>query len=219
MLRSQDWYPPSGAEVVVAVLVVTLETTPVRARTGRRLRWRPGTSRQAVREIWRAFGLKPWLAEEFKLSPDVDLVEEVRDIVGPYLSPPVVAAVNVVDENPRFRGWTDLRRSYPPHPSERPMTINPTATLDLFAALNFASGTVISDLRKTHTAIDFIASSSSRPGTDQCRRSGRSRHSRHFETTSPPQRPRRRWKRSWRCRGDRSFTGSWMNLFDAGPPR
>ncbi|MFN8212079.1 MAG: hypothetical protein U0R27_00355 [Candidatus Nanopelagicales bacterium] len=49
-------------------------------------------------EIWRAFGLKPWLAEEFKVSPDPDLVEKVRDIVGLYMSPPVAAAVFAVDE-------------------------------------------------------------------------------------------------------------------------
>ena len=30
-------------------------------------------------------------------------------------------------------------------------------TLDLFAALNIATGTVITDLRKSHTAVDFIA--------------------------------------------------------------
>ena len=30
-------------------------------------------------------------------------------------------------------------------------------TVDLFAALNIATGTVITDLRKSHTAADFIA--------------------------------------------------------------
>jgi hypothetical protein len=42
-----------------------------------------------VREIWRAFGLKPWRADSFKVSPDPDLVEKIRDLVGLYMSPPV----------------------------------------------------------------------------------------------------------------------------------
>lgn len=32
--------------------------------------------RPTVAEIWRAFGLKPWRREEFKVSPDPDLVEK-----------------------------------------------------------------------------------------------------------------------------------------------
>ena len=52
---------------------------------------RHGISRQTVSEIWRAFGLKPWEIDEFKISPDPHLVDKIRDIVGLYLNPPVDA--------------------------------------------------------------------------------------------------------------------------------
>ena len=54
---------------------------------------RHGISHTTVREIGRAFGLKPWRQDEFKISPDPDLVEKIRDLVGLYLNPPVAAAV------------------------------------------------------------------------------------------------------------------------------
>ena len=40
-----------------------------------------GISHTTVGEIWRAFGLKPWSEDEFKVSPDPDLVDKIRDIV------------------------------------------------------------------------------------------------------------------------------------------
>jgi len=89
-----------GDEVVEAIVVETLETTPKDAThwSTRALAERHGISRQTVSEIWRAFGLKPWRQDEFKVSPDPDLIEKIRDLVGLYLSPPVAAAVFAVDE-------------------------------------------------------------------------------------------------------------------------
>ena len=88
-----------GDEVIEAVVVETLETTPHDAThwSTRAMAERHGISRQTVSEIWRAFGLKPWKQDEFKVSPDPDLIEKVRDLVGLYLSPPVAAAVYAVD--------------------------------------------------------------------------------------------------------------------------
>ena len=34
-------------------------------------------SHTTVREIWRAFGPKPWREDSFKVSPDPDLVEKI----------------------------------------------------------------------------------------------------------------------------------------------
>ena len=45
-------------------------------------------SQPTVSRMWRAFGLKPHLAESFKLSPDPQFVDKVRDVVGLYLTPP-----------------------------------------------------------------------------------------------------------------------------------
>jgi hypothetical protein len=41
----------------------------------------------AVSRIWRAFGSKPHQTETFKLSPDPQFIDKVRDIVGLYLNP------------------------------------------------------------------------------------------------------------------------------------
>ena len=41
-----------------------------------------------ISRIWHAFGLQPHRADTFKLSPDPQLIEKVRDIVGLYMNPP-----------------------------------------------------------------------------------------------------------------------------------
>ena len=46
-----------------------------------------GISHDTVAEIWKAFGLKPWREDSFKVSPDPDLVEKIRDLVGLYMVP------------------------------------------------------------------------------------------------------------------------------------
>ena len=151
-----------GDDVIEAVVVETLETTPGEDThwSTREMAKRHGISRQTVSEVWRAFGLKPWVQDEFKVSPDPDLIEKVRDLVGLYMSPPVAAAVYAVDEKPQIQA---LNRSapilplLPTTPQKASHDYVRNGTLDLFAALNLATGTVITDLRKTHTAADFIA--------------------------------------------------------------
>ena len=61
-----------------------------------------GMSQSAISRIWRAFGLKPHQTEAFKLSPDPQFIDKVRDIVGLYLNPPEAAVVVCV--------WTRSRR-------------------------------------------------------------------------------------------------------------
>ena len=54
-----------------------------------------GMSQTAISKIWRAFGLKPHLVEHFKLSPDPQFIDKVRDVAGLYLNPPEAAVVLV----------------------------------------------------------------------------------------------------------------------------
>jgi transposase len=151
-----------GDDVVEAIVVETLETAPKDAThwSTRSLAERHGISRQTVSEIWRAFGLKPWRHDEFKVSPDPDLVEKIRDLVGLYLSPPVAAAVFAIDEKPQIQA---VNRSAPTLPMLPTTPAKAThdyvrnGTIDLFAALEIATGKVITDLRKSHTAADFIS--------------------------------------------------------------
>ena len=73
-----------GDDVVEAVLVDTLESAPPDAThwSTRGLAKKHGISHQTVAEIWKAFGLKPWREDSFKVSPDPDLVEKVRTWSG-----------------------------------------------------------------------------------------------------------------------------------------
>ncbi len=151
-----------GDDVVEAVVVETLETVPSDAThwSTRTLAARHGISHQTVAEIWRAFGLKPWRQDEFKVSPDPDLVEKIRDIVALYMNPPVAAAVFAVDEKPQIQALNRTAPTLPMLPTTPQRATHDyqrNGTLDLFAALNIATGTVITDIRKTHTSDDFIA--------------------------------------------------------------
>ena len=89
------------SDEVVEAVAGTLETTPEDAThwPARSMAQRHGiSSRRTVSEIWRAFGLKPWGQDEFKISPDPDLTGKIRDLASLYLSPPVAAAVCAAGE-------------------------------------------------------------------------------------------------------------------------
>jgi transposase len=150
-----------GDDVVEAIVVETLETAPVDAThwSTRALAARHGISRQTVSEIWRAFGLKPWRQDEFKVSPDPDLVEKIRDIVGLYLNPPVAAAVFAVDEKPQIQALdrsAPILPMLPTTPQRATHDYERNGTIDLFAALEVATGKVITQLRPSHTSAEFV---------------------------------------------------------------
>ena len=73
-----------GDEQVEAVVVNTLEQQPRNAThwSTRSMAAEMGMSQTAVSRIWRAFGLKPHLVEHFKLSPDPQFIDKVRDVAG-----------------------------------------------------------------------------------------------------------------------------------------
>jgi hypothetical protein len=85
---------------VERVIVKTLEEQPRGAThwSTRSMAAATGMSQTAVSRIWRAFALKPHQTETFKLSPDPQFIDKVRDIVGLYLNPPEAAVVLCVDE-------------------------------------------------------------------------------------------------------------------------
>lgn len=149
-------------EDVEAVVVKTLETKP-KARTHwstRQMAKSAGVSASTVGRIWRAFGLKPHLTESFKISPDPQLVAKVRDIVGLYIDPPENAAVFCFDEKSQIQA---LERAQPilpmdlGQPERRTGNYLRHGTLDLFAALNVATGKVIARCKHKHRSVDFVA--------------------------------------------------------------
>ncbi len=99
-------------EQVEAVIVRTLEQLPRNAThwSTRSMAAELGMSQTAISRIWRAFGLKPHLVEHFKLSPDPQFIDKVRDVAGLYLNPPDAAVVLCVDEKTQIQA---LDRSAP----------------------------------------------------------------------------------------------------------
>jgi transposase len=147
---------------VEAIIVKTLETTP-EARTHwstRKMAKHVGISHAMVGRIWRTFGLKPHRTMSFKLSPDPQLITKIRDIVGLYMSPPDNAVVFSVDEKSQIQA---LQRAQPilpmdiGQPERRTHNYLRHGTLDLFAALNVATGEVIARCKLKHRSVDFVA--------------------------------------------------------------
>jgi transposase len=149
-------------DVIEAVVVDALETTPADAThwSTRGLAAKHGISHQTVAEIWKAFGLKPWREDDFKISPDPQFIEKIRDIVALYMSPPVAAVVFAIDEKPQIQALNRTAPTLPMLPTTPARATHDyqrNGTVDLFAALEIATGTVITDIRRSHTTDDFIA--------------------------------------------------------------
>ncbi len=149
-----------GDDDVERVIVKTLEETPPGAThwSTRSMAASAGMSQSAISRIWRAFGLKPHLTESFKLSPDPLFIDKVRDIVGLYLNPPDAAIVLCLDEKSQIQA---LDRSAPVLPllpgvaERRTHDYRRHGTTNLYAALDVASGKVITDLTSRHRAAEF----------------------------------------------------------------
>jgi transposase len=149
-------------EAVEAVIVKTLETTPKGCThwSTRKMAKKAGISHSTVGRIWRAFGLKPHLTHSFKMSPDPQFITKVRDIVGLYMNPPDHAAVFCFDEKSQIQA---LERAQPVlpldlgQPERRTGNYLRHGTLDLFAALNVATGNVIAGCKAQHRSQDFVA--------------------------------------------------------------
>src|SRR5215211_1551351 len=129
-----------GDAEVERVIVKTLEEQPPAAThwSTRSLAAATGMSQTAVSRIWRAFGLEPHQTERFKLSPDPQFIDKLRDIVGLYLKPPEAAVVMCVDEKSQIQA---LDRSAPVLPLLPGVPVRHThdyvraGTTNLYAAL------------------------------------------------------------------------------------
>jgi transposase/transcriptional regulator with XRE-family HTH domain len=120
---------------------------------------RSGLSRSTVGRIWKAFRLKPHLADTFKLSSDPLFVEKVYDVVGLYLNPPEHAVVLCVDEKSQVQA---LDRTAPILPLRPGIPERQThdyvrhGTTTLFAALEVATGRVTDACYPRHRHEEFL---------------------------------------------------------------
>ena len=92
------------------------------------------------------------------MSPDPQFVDKVKDVVGLYLNPPEAAVVLCLDEK---TGIQALDRTAPILPlmpgaaQRRTHDYRRHGTTDLFAALDTASGNVITSMTPRHRAEEF----------------------------------------------------------------
>jgi putative transposase len=154
--------PRTVSDEKVALLVrKTLDTKPKDGThwTVRTIAKETRLSRATVHRIWHAFGLQPHRQKHFKLSTDPFFVEKVRDIVGLYLSPPENAVVLCVDEKSQIQA---LDRTQPMLPMGLGYAEGVThdyvrhGTTTLFAALDIASGEVITQCKQRHRHQEFL---------------------------------------------------------------
>ena len=151
-----------GDDDIEALVVKTLTDKPKGAThwSTRDMAKATGMSQPTVSRIWRAFGLKPWASDTFKLSEDPLFIEKIRDVVGIYMNPPEHAVVCCVDEKTGIQALDRTQPILPMRPGQverRTHDYVRNGITDLFAALNVATGEVIATTRRRHRAEEFKA--------------------------------------------------------------
>lgn len=122
-----------------------------------------GLTSGCVSDPLRRDDLKPNQTRTYKVSRDLAFVAKVRNVVGLYLNPPEHAVVLSVDEETSIQA---LERSQRPLPLRTVRTTRHThdykrhGVVDLYEALEVATGQVTHRLSTRHTAADFLACTS-----------------------------------------------------------
>jgi putative transposase len=154
--------PRSISDEQIAQLIrKTLKTKPKNGThwTCRSVAEETKISKSTVHRVWKAFGIQPHRQKHFKLSTDPFFVEKVRDIVGLYLNPPDKAMVLCVDEKSQIQA---LDRTQPMLPMGLGYVEGVThdyirhGTTTLFAALDIASGHVLTQCKPRHRHQEFL---------------------------------------------------------------
>lgn len=155
--------PEIPQAVVDAIVDDTLHSVPGDGSTAwstRTLGAKHNVGKDTVARIWRARNLRPWRVETFKLSNDPEFEAKLVDVVGLYLDPPERAVVFSFDEKTQCQALDRTQPSLPIKPGRgRTMThdYKRNGTVDLFAAMNVATGEVLHDTRRRHAGDDVLA--------------------------------------------------------------
>lgn len=118
-----------------------------------------GMGKSTIAKIWKSLGIKPHRTDMFTLSNDPLLKEKIIDIVGLYLNPPENALVLCVDEKSSIQALDRTQPSLPMTPGRAGTMTHDYkrhGTSTLFAALDVATGTVISQSSKRHRHQEFM---------------------------------------------------------------
>lgn len=149
-------------ERVAEVINTALQTEPPDGThwSLRSMARQTGVSKSTVQRWFNLFGVQPHRQRHFKLSKDPFFIEKLRDIVGLYLNPPDHAVVLCVDEKTQVQA---LQRRQPLLPIGLGYVEGVThdyirhGTTTLFAALDIASGEVITQCRPRHRHQEFLS--------------------------------------------------------------
>jgi transposase len=147
-------------EAVEEVITKTLESKPESAThwSTRQMADRVGMSQSTVGRIWRAFGLQPHKTKSFTLSNDPYFIDKVRDVVGLYLNPPDAAVAFCVDEKTQIQALDRTAPIFPMMPGTpegHTCGYVRNGTTNLYAALDLATGNVISEMTTKHRSVEF----------------------------------------------------------------
>jgi transposase len=128
--------------------------------TVRELAANTGIGKSTVQRYLSLFGVQPHRSRSFKFSTDPFFIEKLRDIVGLYLNPPDKALVLCVDEKSQIQA---LERSQPVLPMGLGYLQGVThdyyrhGTTTLFAALDVANGTVLTQCKRRHRHQELLS--------------------------------------------------------------
>ena len=145
-------------EIVAVTLAGPAPTSGETHWSTRTLARELGVSNFTIATVWRDHGLKPWRTETFKFSTDPQLEAKIHDVVGLYLHPPEKAVVLCVDEKSQIQALdrtAPVLPLMPGSPQRRSHDYTRHGTTNLYAALNLASGLVISQMTPRHRAAEF----------------------------------------------------------------
>jgi transposase len=156
--RKDHAVQPETVEKIVELAM----SPPPRGRsrwTTRLLAQEVGLTSGCISDVLRSNGVKPHLSRTYKVSRDPEFIPKVKDVVGLYLNPPEHAVVLSVDEKTSIQA---LERTQRPLPLRVGRAARHThdykrhGVVDLYAALEVATGKVTHRLSTTHTSRDFI---------------------------------------------------------------
>lgn len=155
--------PTVRVDLAAEIVQATLHEEPPGDETQwstRLMAERFGVGKDTVARIWRARGIQPHRVKYFKVSTDPDFESKLTDVVGLYLDPPERAVVFCVDEKTQVQALDRTQPSLPLTPGRAGTMTHDyrrNGTTNLFAALDVATGKVLTLCQPRHRNTEFLA--------------------------------------------------------------
>ena len=153
---------PLAEGTVAEIVRVTCQERPDDSGTHwttRSLAKRFGLGKDTIAKVWANHSLQPWKVSTFKISNDPNFEQKLVDVVGLYMNPPKRAVVFSFDEKTQCQAMDRTQPSLPMVPGRAGTMTHDykrNGTTDLFAAMNVATGQVLTHCQKGHTAKDVL---------------------------------------------------------------